>query len=155
MKLIVTCALILLPLACADEATKAVKVEQLLTVMNIEQQQKQMMDQMSEMVIGQIKEQMAKQGNVSQAEMSKMEDRQKRLFALIADKTSWERMKPVYVKSYADTFTENEIDGILAFYRSPAGKAMIDKQPALNRKIMASVQAQMADLMPLIEQIMK
>lgn len=155
MKFVVTCALLLAPLACADETTKAAKVDQLLTVMNIEQQQKQMMDQMSQMVIGQIKEQMTKQGNVSPAEMAKMEDRQKRLFALIADRTSWEHMKPVYVKAYSDTFNETEIDGILAFYKSPAGKAMIDKQPALNGKIMESVQAQMADLMPAIEQIMK
>jgi len=155
MKFVVTCALLLAPLACADEATKAAKVDQLLTVMNIEQQQKQMMDQMSQMVIGQLKDQMAKQGNVSQAEMTKMEDRQKRLFAVIADKTSWLHMKPVYLKAYSDTFTETEIDGILAFYKSPAGKAMIDKQPALQGKIMTSVQAQMADLMPLIEDIMK
>src|SRR5260370_9431590 len=123
--------------------------------MNIEQQEKQMMDQMAQMVIGQIKEQMAKQGNVSPAEMAKMEDRQKRLFALISEKTSWAHMKPVYAKAYSDTFNEGEIDGILAFYKSPAGKAMIDKQPALNGKIMTNVQAQMADLMPQIEEIMK
>ena len=155
MKFLVTCALLLAPLACADQITKTAKVDQLLTVMNIEQQQKQMMDQMSQMVIGQIKDQMAKQGNVSPAEMAKMEERQKRLFALISEKTSWERMKPVFAKAYGDTFNENEIDGILAFYKSPAGKAMIEKQPALNGKIMESVQAQMADLMPAIEQIMK
>jgi hypothetical protein len=145
----------LAPLACADETTKAAKVDQLLSVMNIEKQQKQMMDQMSQMVIGQIKEQMAKQGNITEAEMAKMEDRQKRLFALISEKTSWANMKTVYVKAYSDTFNENEIDGILAFYKTPAGKAMIEKQPSLNGKIMESVQAQMADLMPQIEQIMK
>jgi hypothetical protein len=155
MKFLATCALLLAPLACADEPAKAVKIDQLMIVMNIEQQQKQMMGQMSQMVIGQIKDQMAKQGNVSPAEMEKMEDREKRLFALIADKTSWQHMKPVYIKAYADTFTESDIDGILAFYKSPPGKAMIDKQPALNGKIMENVQAQMADLMPQIEQIMK
>ena|ERR1051326_666208 len=155
MKFVITCALLLAPLACADETTKAAKVDQLLSVMNIEKQQKQMMDQMSQMVIGQIKEQMAKQGNITEAEMAKMEDRQKRLFALISEKTSWANMKTVYVKAYSDTFNENEIDGILAFYKTPAGKAMIEKQPSLNGKIMESVQAQMADLMPQIEQIMK
>src|SRR5690242_16978838 len=155
MKFVLICALLSAPLACADETTKATKVDQLLVVMNIEQQQKQMMDQMSQMVIGQIKDQMAKQGNVSAAEMAKMEDRQKRLFALISDKTSWANMKPVYSKAYSDTFNESEIDGILAFYKSAPGKAMIEKQPALTGKIMASVQAQMADLMPQIEQIMK
>jgi len=155
MKFALAFALILAPLALADEAAKAAKVEQLLTVMNVEQQQKQMMDQMSQMVISQFKEQMAKQGTVSPAEMAKMEDRQKKLFALIADKTSWQKMKPVFVKAYADTFTEPEIDGIVAFYQTPSGKAMIEKQPALTAKIMQTVQEQMADLMPQIEAIMR
>lgn len=155
MKLLFTCALILAPLAFADEATKSAKIDQLVTVMNIEEQQKQMIDQMTQMVIGQVKEQMSKQGNATPAEVAAMENKQKKLFALIAEKTRWDRMKPVYVKAYADTFTETEVDGILAFYKSPAGKAMVDKQPALNGRIMTSVQAQLGDLMTQIEQIMK
>ncbi len=155
MKFAIVFALILAPLACADEAGKNAKVEQLLTVMNVEPQQKQMMNQMSQMMIGQVKEQMAKQGNVSQEEMAKMEARQKRLFTLIAEQTAWEKMKPVYVKAYAETFTEQELDGMLAFYKTAAGRAMVEKQPALNQKIMTSLQSQMADLMPRIEAIMK
>src|SRR5437660_334864 len=131
MKFAVVCAILFCSLAHADEATKAAKLDQLMIVMNIEEQQKQMMDQMSQMVIAQIKDQMAKQGNIPASEMAKMEDRQRRLFALIAEKTSWERMKPVYVKAYSDTFSESEIDGIVAFYKSPAGKAMVAKQPSL------------------------
>ncbi len=152
---LILCALVVAPLACADEASKNAKVEQLLTVMNVDQQQKQMMDQMSQMVIGQVKEQMAKEGNVSPAEVAKMESRQKRLFTLIGEQTGWAKMKPVYAKAYADTFTEGEIDGMLAFFKTAAGKAMIEKQPALNQRIMASVQSQLADLMPRIEAIIK
>jgi hypothetical protein len=155
MKFVLICALIAAPLALADEASKGAKVEQLLTIMNVEKQQKVMMDQMSQMVIGQVRAQMAQQGNVPPAEVAKLEDRQKKLFALIQQETSWDKMKPIYIKSYADTFTEPEIDGILAFYKSPAGKAMVDKQPDLNTKIMTSLQSQMADLMPKIEQLMK
>lgn len=155
MRYAVIFTLLVSPLAFADETAKAAKVEQLLTVMNVAQQQKQMMDQMSQMVMGQVREQMSQQGNVPPAEMAKMEERQKRLLALIAERTSWEKMKPIFVKAYADTFTEPEIDGILAFYKSPVGKAMIDKQPSLNTKIMTNVQSQMADLMPQIEAIMK
>ena len=155
MKFAVICAILFCSLSRADEASKAAKVDQLLIVMNIEQQQKQMMDQMSQMVIGQLKDQMSKQGNVSAAEMAKMEDRQKRLFALISERTSWARMKPVFAKAYSDTFSESEIDGIVTFYKSPPGQAMVSKQPSLNAKIMESVQAQMADLMPEIEKIIR
>ena len=146
MKYVLICALLAVPLALADETTKMAKVEELLTVMNVEQQQKVMMDQMSDAITGQMKEQLAQQGNVSAAEMAKMEERQKKLFALIKEHTTWQKMKPVFVKAYADTFSEPEVDAILAFYKSPAGKAMVDKQPTLNAKILASVQSQMSDL---------
>jgi len=155
MKYAIVCALLTAPFVHADDSIRLVKAELLLTAMHVEQQQKEMMDQMSQMVIGQVKQQMEKQGPVSDAEMAKMEDRQKRLFALVAEKTSWRNMKPVFIKAYADTFTETELDGIIAFYATPAGRAMVAKQPALNTKIMGSVQAQMQDLMPKIEAIMK
>lgn len=157
MKFPLLCALIVAPFAVApfalaDESTKNAKVEELLVVMKIEQQQKQMMDQMTQMVIDQVKAQMS---NLPPAEVAKMEDRQKKLFALIQEQTTWQKMKPIFVKSYSDTFSEPEIDGILAFYKSPAGKAMVEKQPDLNSKIMASMQTQMSDLMPKIEELMK
>lgn len=155
MKYAIVFALLAAPFLHADDSTKLIKAELLLTAMHVEQQQKEMMDQMTQMVIGQVKQQMQKQGSVSDAEMAKMEERQKHLFALVAETTSWKHMKPVFVRAYADTFTETELDGIIAFYATPAGKAMITKQPSLNTKIMGTVQEQMQDLMPKIEAIMK
>jgi hypothetical protein len=155
MKYAIVFALLTAPFVHADDSIRLVKAELLLTAMHVEQQQKEMMDQMSQMVLGQVKQQMKNQGPVSDAEMAKMEERQKRLFALVAETTSWKNMKPVFIRAYADTFTEAELDGIIAFYATPAGRAMVAKQPALNTKIMGSVQAQMQDLMPKIEAIMK
>jgi len=155
MKVVLALVLIVAPLAYADEATKIAKVESLLSLMNVEHQQKQIMDQMTQMVMSQFKEQMAKEPHTSAAEMAKAEDRQKKLIALIADQTSWIKMKPVFVKAYADTFTESEIDAISAFYRTPAGQAMIEKLPVIVGKVMQAAQAQMADLMPQIEAIIR
>ena len=36
-------------------------------------------------------------------------------------------MGPDLVKLYSDAYSENELDGILAFYRTPAGRAMLAK----------------------------
>src|SRR5713226_5803030 len=136
MRLTVVCTLLFAPLALADQASKSAKIEQLLAAMNIEQQQKEMLGQIQQLVTSQVKSQMP-----SQADAAKMEDLQKKMFALIGEETSWQKMKPVFVKVYGDTYTEPEIDGILAFYKSPAGKAMVEKQPLLTSKMMASMQA--------------
>jgi hypothetical protein len=57
-------------------------------------------------------------------------------------------MKPKMIalvsRVYAETYSEEELTGILAFYRSPAGQAMLKKTPVLAGKMGAA----MAELQP-------
>ena len=49
---------------------------------------------------------------------------------------SWNNIRDVYVQVYLETFTQEEIDGMLAFYRSTAGRAVVEKQPkAMQRSL--------------------
>ncbi len=150
MRLTVVCTLLFAPLAFADQASKSAKIEQLLAAMNVEQQQKEMLGQIQQLVTSQVKSQMP-----SQPDAAKIEDLQKKMFALIGEETSWQKMKPVFVQVYSDTYTEPEIDGILAFYKSPAGRAMVDKQPTLTSKMMTSMQAQMGEIMTKIQKLLQ
>lgn len=47
---------------------------------------------------------------------------------------SYEALKVDLIKMYADTFTESELKELATFYKSPLGKKMIEKQPALIQK---------------------
>lgn len=49
---------------------------------------------------------------------------------------------------YAKTYSETKIDGILAFYKSPAGQAMLARTPELTTGSMQIVQARMVDIQP-------
>lgn len=71
-----------------------------------------------------------------------------RVMALMKDEMSWARIEPEYVRLYAQTFDQNEVDGLIAFYMSPPGQAMVAKMPLLMQNTMAMMQAQMAALMP-------
>jgi hypothetical protein len=64
-------------------------------------------------------------------------------------------MRPSYIKLYSETFSEEEIGGMLAFYESPAGRAMLAKMPTLLTKLIEVAQAQMNDLQPEIQRIMR
>jgi len=59
------------------------------------------------------------------------------------------------VKAYDETFSDEEVDAILAFYETPAGRAMVAKTPALLAKSVSIVQSQMGDLTPDIERLAK
>jgi|SRR5579872_2695220 len=149
MKLTGVCILLLTLAGCGGSVsgTKDAKVEELLGLMKIEQMQKQMMDSMQQMISSQIHSQPG-------VDAAKADEKQKQVFALIGEKTSWQAMKPTYIKVYSDTYTDPEIDGILLFYRSPAGKAMVDKQPTLMTKMTSTMQSKMAEITPEIQKIM-
>jgi uncharacterized protein len=68
--------------------------------------------------------------------------------AVMHEELTWAKLRPQYVKLYVETFDQSEIDGLLAFYATPAGHAMIDKMPIVLQKSLAITQAQMQTLMP-------
>ena len=78
---------------------------------------------------------------------------QERVFALMRDELSWDKLKPDFEQLYLDTFSQEEIDGMLAFYRTPAGRAVIEKMPQLLGRSMQVTQVRMQKLMPQIMQI--
>jgi hypothetical protein len=73
------------------------------------------------------------------------------VFAIIRKRISWEKMKPDFVKAYSETLTESELDAILAFYKTPAGTALLEKMPVLLKRGVEIGQAQMKDVLPEVQ----
>lgn len=86
----------------------------------------------------------AKQQQVMDAASAKM-------MQLMKDELSWDKMHDMYVQIYRESFTQEEIDGLVAFYKSPAGTAYIQKMPVVMQKTMGLMQARMVDMMPKIQ----
>jgi uncharacterized protein len=78
---------------------------------------------------------------------------EQRVFALLAQRLNWQKMKPQFAQAYANTFTADDLSGMLAFYRSPAGQDYINKMPGLMAKFNAIGQQQMAGAGPEIQKI--
>lgn len=70
---------------------------------------------------------------------------------MIAREMSWEKMKNDYISLYAETFSEDELRGMIAFYKTPVGQAWISKQPEVARKSMELGQRLMMRLMPKLQ----
>ena len=67
--------------------------------------------------------------------------------AIVHEEVSLAKLKPVYVKVYKDTFTQEEVDGLIAFYKSPIGKSYVDKLPLVMQRSGAAMQERMAPIM--------
>jgi hypothetical protein len=59
---------------------------------------------------------------------------------------SFAKVKDLYVQSYRETFTQDEVDAIIAFYKSPAGKAVTEKYPMAMKKANGLMQARIGPL---------
>ena len=76
---------------------------------------------------------------------------QQKAIALVSDRLS--KVKPSFVKLYGETYTEEEIGSIVEFFKSPAGKAMIEKSPQLMQRCVAVGQQLTGDLAPEVKRI--
>ncbi len=132
--------------ARADEGSKAAKIEQLMRLTHTESVVTQMTSQIRTMMVSQVEA----IGGTPESKATAMELMNK-LADQISQRMDWQKLKPDYVKLYADVFAEEEIDGMVAFYKTPAGQAMIEKMPMLLMKSMEIGRRQMAGIMPEIQ----
>lgn len=136
------------PQARADDVSKTAKIEELMHAAQYDRMLSATLDQMKNMQAGQLA-----QTNAAGVDRERQEAVQRKTMALLAERMSFDKLKPIYVKVYAETFTEEEIDGILGFYKSPAGKAMMEKMPQLMARMMPLIQQWMAEMKPEMDKI--
>jgi len=136
--------------ARADEASKAAKIEELMMITHVDQMMKQMMDQMQSGVREQLKSL-----NLPAQASSDVIEANKRILAVLFDKMTWDKIKAPVAKIYADTLTEEEVEGAVAFYKSPVGQSLLQKTPLLLQRSMAFGQQVGGDTMPEVMKIMQ
>jgi hypothetical protein len=84
-----------------------------------------------------------------------MSDLQKNIVTATREEISWPRVEPLMLAAYREAFTQHEVDGMLAFYRSEAGRAFVTKIPLATQKTMESMQGLVKTLTPRIVQLEK
>lgn len=65
----------------------------------------------------------------SQQEREKIVQIQKGIVQIMQEEMSWNKISPIYKKIYRDTFTQEEVNQLIAFYKSPGGQALLKKMP--------------------------
>ena len=100
----------------------------------------------------QIADRMEKQPNATPEAIAEAKKLREDLHALITQGLGWETVKPDLVKAYADDFTVAELKEVDAFYHTPVGQKLVDKQPALTEKLGKTMQQRSMALIPAIRQ---
>lgn len=66
---------------------------------------------------------------------------------IMHDELNWASLKPMFMRIYGESFTQEELVGVLDFYKTPAGQALINKMPLVMQKTMAEMQQRMGPMM--------
>lgn len=158
MKRCVAVLLVLLALGCAtaraDDASRRAKAEELFATLHMDQTMAQLM----KLVMAQVQQSVNSvpgAENMTADQKAKVADFQKRVAALVSEKVGWKALEPDFVDLYATTYTEEELDGILAFYKSPVGQKMLEKTPELMARGVQISQRRMAELQPQLNQMLE
>jgi hypothetical protein len=139
--------------ALAAEPSDA-SIEKLLTVMKAES----LMDS----VYGSLEQNM-RQGMAQASAGKPLSDEQKRVlesapkaFAkVMREELTWANLKPMYIQVYKESFDQEDVDGLIAFYESKVGQNYISKMPLAMQKTMTSVQQRMGPMVKKMGEAMK
>ena len=70
---------------------------------------------------------------------------------MMKDLLDWKKLEPLYVRVYQKTFNQQEVDGMIAFYKMPVGQTVIAKMPAVMQNTIEEMQQMMAPVMQKIQ----
>lgn len=135
------------PAFAADKPASEATIRELLEVSDAKnlvessyQQMDAMLEQSLEQTLG------GKAMNPEQQKLAR--EMREKVVGLLREQLSWEKLEPTYVKLYSETFSESDIDGMLEFYKTPAGQSLLKKLPQLMENMMRMVMGEMQALVP-------
>lgn len=136
--------------ALADEAHHRQLALELMQLHNA----RTMVEQAAEQVKGRLLSRFAELAATS-PDPDAVQQGKERAAALIDQEFAWDKLKADYINMYVDFFTEDELQAIVDFTKSPAGRKLQDVTPALVMKSRLIGQQHSKQVLPEVEKIIE
>ena len=76
-----------------------------------------------------------------------------KMIAMVDGMLNWDALLPMYLRIYRESFTQDELDGMTAFYKTPAGQAVVRKMPVVMQRVFGEMQVMLKPMQERIQQI--
>ena len=125
-----------------DEVLELTHAQALLesSLRQVEKSQRDMLDQV------------LKEERVSPEERAKIDAMLAKMSKSLQAAMAWEKLRPIYHRIYMASFEAEDVDAMIAFYRTPAGQHLIERMPALMQNTMSEMQALMVPTLQQFQQ---
>lgn len=148
------CLLAAAPAIANDRPPSDASIDQLLTLTNVRQLLDQMKAQFDSMMTAGM--QAAQQGQTLTPERQAIVDRMKtKINAVLTETLNWEYLEPIYIRTYRASLTQDELDGMIAFYASAPGQAYIHKIPVIMQNVVLEMQGLLKPMQEKLAEIQK
>jgi uncharacterized protein len=140
--------------ARGDDASKMAKVHEFFRLAKLDQLSAQAMDQVMTQMNSGAMQQIAG-GKLTEDDQKRLDEFSGKVRQLVNRTMGWPALEPQYAKLYADAYTEQQLDDLIAFYKSPTGQVMVEKTPMLMKESTAIAQQKMVTLIPEFQNLLK
>jgi uncharacterized protein len=97
--------------------------------------------------------QQATQGQSVTPEVKRdIDKRQTEMMSIFKEALDWNKLEAMYVRVYQKSFTQSEIDSLIAMYKTPGGQTLLNKMPIVLQNTMTEMQQIMR---PMVERIQR
>jgi hypothetical protein len=139
-------------LYAAEPPSSDANLRELIAVTHLQDQLQEITQQVDSMMQSAIED--ALQGaELSKEQHNILDEMRASMLALFGEVLTWKDFEAVALDVYRRSFSQREVDGMLTFYKTEAGKAVIEKMPLVTTNTMQAMQGRLAAMMPKLEKI--
>jgi hypothetical protein len=135
----------------ADTTPSDASIKQLLEVT----QARKMVDTTNGQMQAMMKNAMqaATQGqSVTPKIQKEIDDVEQQITSEVKEALNWNKLEAMYIRVYQKSFTADEVDGLVAFYKSPVGQALLTKMPIVLKNTTTELQQMVMPMMQRMQQ---
>jgi hypothetical protein len=140
--------LAIVPSPAAQDQRQA--AEELMTLTQVEALLADVRSQVGQMMTSQLKAM-----TVHESDQAKVASIEKKIHDRVAEELSFAKMKEGYISTYTTVFTAAELDALVTFFRTPAGRAFMSKLPELQGRMMQQAQERVMALTPEVKKMIE
>ncbi|MET3118623.1 hypothetical protein AAKU64_002856 [Undibacterium sp. GrIS 1.8] len=142
------------PASAQDNKPSAESIRQLFVLTNTPSMLNNLTQQLDGMMKN-VMEEALKGQPATEAQQKQLDKFRMKIVAIQTEEMKWEKLEPVFINIYSESLTQDDVNGIIAFYKSDAGQAYIKKMPVMMQNTMAAMQKMIVPMMAKISEASK
>lgn len=146
MRVVVILVMAALISGCSSGSAKRASIDELLVVTKAQARMTSIFQQVKKRQLAQLKKM-----KIPEKLRPIAEDYIKKVSLIYEAEMNWNKVKDDIRNAYTSTYTENEIDDLVAFFKTPEGQIYIEKVPVLTQKIIEAEQKHFEKILPRIK----